>query len=213
MIRLLVIALFYAAAPLLWPVPAQAESRHEGDWIMPALRGVKQDGLEHRVCSLEMDQIILCFEFLWDGGYLSLWVQVNAPDDAGWRFRDGYASDLWVDGAVHGGRSHDPYIGSTNLRLDTDRFLGADRSQYYYYGGDWLFFREVVASPAQFLSNRKSFFHKVTHGQHLRLVHYLEGGKTFETEYDLTGLAPLLTAAFEEAAAMEHKYGKKPAAE
>lgn len=192
---------------------ASAETRQEGDWFYPSIRGVKQEGLEHRVCAIDIEEIVLCFEFLWDRGYLTLWIQVSTPDGADWRFRDDYASDFRIDGKIHGSTFRGETTGSTNSMLDADRFLGADRSQYYHYGGDWLFFQEVVAPPPIYDSNPKNLYYKLIHARHLRLVHYLDDGSTFETEYDLDGLAVLLTAAFEEAAAMEHKFGRKPAAE
>lgn len=191
----------------------QAETRQEGEWFIHDVRAVQQEGLQHHVCSLRTEEVILCFEFLWAKGRLTLWVQVSLPEESAMRFEDGYASDLWIDGKVLGSMYRGELTGSTNSMLDIDRFLGADRSQYYYYGGDWLFSREVTAPPAHYLSNHHTFYQKIIHAKQLRLVHHLEGGETFATEYDLDGLTPLLTAAFEEAAAMEHKYGKTPAAE
>lgn len=193
--------------------PGHARTEESGEWFIAPLRFAEQENIEHRVCALETEPVMVCFEFIWQLGYQELWVHLHRPEHASYRFADGMASDFWVDGEIHGSMYMGKLTGSTTGRLDADRFLGGDRSQYYYYGETWLFFREVVAVPADYLANDLTLFHKLTHGQHLRLVHFLEGGETFETEYDLTGLAPLLTAAFEEAAAMEHKYGKRPAAE
>lgn len=213
MIRLLVSRWFWPIlVTLSVGIPAHAETRQQDEWFIHELRAVQQEGLKHHVCSMRTEEINLCFEFLWDRGYLTMWVQLGISEGSDRLFRDDYASDFSIDGKVHGSTFKGKTTGSTNSMLDADRFLGADRSQYYHYGGDWLFFQEVAAAPAIYFSNPKNLFHKLIHAKHLRMVHYLDDGTTFETEYDLDGLTPLLTAAFEEAAAMEHKYGR-PAAE
>jgi hypothetical protein len=194
---------------------AHAETRLDREWFILDKRAVQQQGLEHRVCSVHTAELILCFEFIWNKGSLTFWSHISAPAESDLRFQDRLASDFWIDGQIHGGEYRGKLTGSTNSMLDIDRFLGFEEGvpAYYRYGGSWQFLRFVVAAPADYKTNPLTFFSKLRDGSHLRLVHYLEGGETFETEYDLAGLAPLLTSALEEAAAMAHKYANPAAAE